>query len=160
MFINASRYSTSFLTFFLAFRQTEAAVILGPHGGAFYNILYAPRKTLVIEFFPVRPGSMLFFLPLPRQQFFFFLILYHESILRKFFHLVVLIIIFPPRLSTQVARGYLVACTLPRPALLPGTEPILHKLSLSLSNTHTHTHTHTQLYISIRNVRIPYFRTN
>jgi len=32
----------------------DARVVLGPHGGAFYNLLFAPPKTLVIEFFPAR----------------------------------------------------------------------------------------------------------
>jgi hypothetical protein len=27
----------------------------GPHGGAFYNINFSPRDTLVVEFFPVKP---------------------------------------------------------------------------------------------------------
>ncbi len=128
---------------------SEAAVILGPHGGAFYNILYAPRKTLVIEFFPVRPGSMLSFLPLPRQQQFFFNINITSTILRNFFNLVVLIIIIisPSRFSTQVARSYLVACALPRPALLPGTELI-------------HTYTHRYISRNVRTKQNPYFRTN
>lgn len=30
----------------------QARVLIGPHGGAFYNILFAPSKVLVVEFFP------------------------------------------------------------------------------------------------------------
>lgn len=32
------------------FQQTK--VLIGPHGGGFYNLIFCPAKTLVIEFFP------------------------------------------------------------------------------------------------------------
>lgn len=30
----------------------SARAIIGPHGGALYNILFAPAKVLIVEFFP------------------------------------------------------------------------------------------------------------
>jgi hypothetical protein len=33
----------------------KASLPKGPHGGAFYNINFSPRDTLIVEFFPVRP---------------------------------------------------------------------------------------------------------
>lgn len=38
----------------------DAAVIIGPHGGAFYNMMYCPRGTVVVEFLPRRTVFFLF----------------------------------------------------------------------------------------------------
>ena len=36
---------------------SKAKIILGPHGGAFYNIQFAPKDTVIIEFAPLTPGG-------------------------------------------------------------------------------------------------------
>lgn len=37
------------------FFNHQVKAVIGPHGGAFYNINFSPRDTLVVEFFPVKP---------------------------------------------------------------------------------------------------------
>lgn len=36
---------------------SDVRIMLGPHGGAFYNMMYAPRDTVVVEFGPVPQGG-------------------------------------------------------------------------------------------------------
>lgn len=35
----------------------QAKIIIGPHGGAFYNIQFSPKDTVIIEFAPVKPDG-------------------------------------------------------------------------------------------------------
>lgn len=41
----------------IAYFNTQARALIGPHGGAFYNQIFCASNTLLVEFFPYRPKA-------------------------------------------------------------------------------------------------------